>query len=348
MSNRYNAFAAFSWTPTKQKVDCLVSGTTNNQAVSYISNRFMSCLLFSCFDDLLPRPWSTTSQSLLGVKSSTSFEEQASAAMRGGSPTHLFFAIKKHCWEEVLAYLRSGRWQEPGKFLPGSTGLLGNEAKTMEQSQPQDQCMTWVVDDVGVSRLPLHTAILEEAPALVLKRILGLYPAAIKYRDSTNMLPIQLALTVATSNAALFTLLDAWSPGMNPPVRESRDDRPDHDSWNRRSQGSSRTTSTQRRYRTMFVQQIKYAVKSKNKQDDEWKKVLVNLNLDLDTKSHVKTIIKTLMVDRKRKILQKTRQTAMAVKSSVPKSLWQAPPPPTPPKTLLRGSRQRSTLTSKE
>jgi hypothetical protein len=293
----------------------------------------MSCLLFSCFDAV---PGLRSTSESLGVKSS-SFEED-SGAIRGGSQTPLFLAIKKHCWEEVLAYLRSGRWQEPGRFLPNSTGLLGNEGDDKADQSPQDQCMKWVVDDVGVTRLPLHTAILEEAPALVLKRILGLYPAAIKYRDSTSMLPIQLALTVATSNAALFTLLDAWPREGVSLVPESRDDSSDHDSKNRRS-------STQSRYRNMFVQQIKYAVKCK-KQDDAWQKVLVNLDLNLDTKGHVKKIIATLMVDRKRKILQKTRQTAKDVQRCVPKSLWQAPPP-TPPKTLLRANR-RSTLTSKE
>jgi hypothetical protein len=235
------------------------------------------------------------------------------AAVEVGSQTPLFVAIKEHKWEQVLTYLRSGRWPAPGK--------------AEEVPLPSDQCKQWVVDDTGVTRLPLHTAIVEEAPAIVLKRILGLYPAAIQARDSAHLLPIQLAVTVATSDQALFTLLDAWPhPGIVslPPSRETRDDRPDEQILHRRRQNSSWSNNTRKHYRNLLLQQIKYAVKSQHP-SDVWKQVLGNLELDLDCHDHIKTIIAILMMHRKQKLRQKSQQKSLTMETHVPKSLWQAP-----------------------
>jgi hypothetical protein len=236
------------------------------------------------------------------------------AAVPVGSQTPLFVAIKEHKWEQVLTYLRSGQWPTP------------NNAEEVPPP-PGDQCKLWVVDDNGVTRLPLHKAIVEEAPAIVLKRILGLFPAAIQARDSAHLLPIQLAVTVATSDQALFTLLDAWPhPGIVPPPprRETRDDRPDDHILHRRRHNSSWSNSTRKHYRNLLLEQIKYAVKSKHP-SDVWKQVLGNLELDLDCHDHIKTIIGILMMHRKQKLRQKSRQFSMTMEQNVPKSLWQAP-----------------------
>jgi hypothetical protein len=253
-----------------------------------------------------------------------------------GSQTPLFVAIKEHKWEQVLTYLRSGRWPAP--------------VKEEEVPAPLDQCKQWVVDDAGVTRLPLHKAIVEEAPAIVLKRILGLYPAAIQARDSAHLLPIQLAVTVATSDQALFTLLDAWPhPGIvpSPPRRETRDDRPDDHILHRRRHNSW-SKSTRKHYRNLLLEQIKYAVKSKHPKD-VWKQVLGNLELDLDCHDHIKTIIAILMMHRKQKLRQKSRQFSLTMEQNVPKSLWQAPArevaagrtPSTPDETKDNTHRQR-------
>lgn len=271
----------------------------------------MSYLLFPCTG---AGPWSCECCRTLVKSNSIVEDDDTAAAVQVGSQTPLFVAIKEHKWEQVLTYLRSGQWPAP--------------QNAEEVPPPQgDQCKQWVVDDAGLTRLPLHTAIVEEAPAIVLQRILGLYPAAIQARDSAHLLPIQLAVTVATSDQALFTLLDAWPPGIvvPPRCRETRDDRPDEQILHRRRQNISWSNSTRKHYRNLLLLQIKYAIQSKHP-SDVWKQVLGNLELDLDCHDHINTIIAILMMHRNQKLRQKSqRQTSRTMEQNVPKSLWQAP-----------------------
>jgi hypothetical protein len=114
----------------------------------------------------------------------------------------LFEAIKQKDWAQVLVFLRTGRW---------TTSLFQNKLANFEGPSPKHQCRTWEVDVDGVTRLPLHAAILAGAPPVVLKGLLDRYHGAIKHADSSDMLPLQLAMLRSdTSDATFLTLLKAW------------------------------------------------------------------------------------------------------------------------------------------
>lgn len=145
-------------------------------------------------------------------------------------PTPLFKAIENQKWASVNYFIKTGYWKN--NFFPDSVG-------------PQMQAKTWVVrydeitfneeptskttnicvpqkrqDRISWKQLPIHAAIIYNAPAIIIQKLINLYPNALKCTDSKGNLPIHLAFRHVSNDAVLALLLQEYPEGMN--VRESK------------------------------------------------------------------------------------------------------------------------------
>jgi hypothetical protein len=101
--------------------------------------------------------------------------------------TALYLQIEKRNFSGVEKFLKDGFW--PGAFFADT--LL-----------PSDQAMTWVTrfedgdetKNVKWSQLPLHLAIVVDAPAKVVVSLVELYPQGVRCTDDQHMLPLHLAM----------------------------------------------------------------------------------------------------------------------------------------------------------
>jgi hypothetical protein len=123
--------------------------------------------------------------------------------------TPLFKAIEKQQWESVLMFLNTSKWSN--SFFVSTTDHMKNPT-------PYIQCQTWVTAYDNSSRqkewsqLPLHAAISYAAPAVVIQKLVDLYPDALRMRDHERMLPVHLAFGFALPDQVLSLLLKAY-PG---------------------------------------------------------------------------------------------------------------------------------------
>lgn len=123
--------------------------------------------------------------------------------------TPLFKAIEKQQWESVLMFLNTSKWSN--SFFVSTTDHMKNPT-------PYIQCQTWVTAydnssrQVEWSQLPLHAAISYAAPAVVIQKLVDLYPDALRMRDHERMLPVHLAFGFALPDPVLSLLLKAY-PG---------------------------------------------------------------------------------------------------------------------------------------
>jgi hypothetical protein len=120
--------------------------------------------------------------------------------------TPLFRGIENEDWEGVHRFLNTSKW---------SNSFFVSSANHMANPTPQIQCKTWVTayDDHGReewSQLPLHAAISYGAPAVVIQKLIDLYPDALKKRDKEGMLPIHLAFGFSAPDPVLSLLLKAY------------------------------------------------------------------------------------------------------------------------------------------
>jgi hypothetical protein len=119
-------------------------------------------------------------------------------------PTPIFKAIEKQQWESVLMFLNTSKWSN--SFFVSTTDHFKNPT-------PFIQCQTWVTSyERGTrqeewSQLPIHAAISYAAPAVVIQKIVELYPDALKMRDLEGMLPVHLAFGFAAPDPVLSMLL---------------------------------------------------------------------------------------------------------------------------------------------
>lgn len=121
--------------------------------------------------------------------------------------TPLFKAIEGQKWESVLMFLNTSKWSN--SFLVSTTDHLKSPA-------PHIQCQTWVTEynystrQPEWSQLPIHAAISYAAPAVVIHKLIDLYPPSLKERDNEGMLPVHLAFGFALPDTVLSLLLKAY------------------------------------------------------------------------------------------------------------------------------------------
>ena len=121
--------------------------------------------------------------------------------------TPLFKAIEKQQWESVLMFLTTSKW---------SNGFFVSSTDHFKNPTPKIQCQTWVTcykrgtKEEEWSQLPIHAAISYTAPAVVIQKLVDIYPDSLKEFDNEGMLPVHLAFGFALPDAVLSLLLKRY------------------------------------------------------------------------------------------------------------------------------------------
>ena len=128
--------------------------------------------------------------------------------------TPLYKQIENEEWNAVAKFLDTGYW--PGNFFADSI-------------PPADQARTWVTrfdpndnKKVRWSQLPLHLAIVIEAPYEIVGRLIELYPQAVRCTDDQHMLPLHLAMRHGSSDRIVDLLLAAFPDAVNAKGKNDR------------------------------------------------------------------------------------------------------------------------------
>lgn len=120
--------------------------------------------------------------------------------------TPLFKAIEKQQWESVLMFLSTAKW---------SNGFFVSSTDHLKNPTPSIQCQTWITSynrakQIEWSQLPIHAAISYTAPAVVIQKLVDIYPDCLKEFDHEGMLPVHLAFGFALPDAVLSLLLKRY------------------------------------------------------------------------------------------------------------------------------------------
>jgi hypothetical protein len=126
--------------------------------------------------------------------------------------TPLFRAIEKQDWQGVLLFLNTSKW---------SNSYFVSTTEHLSSPPPKTQCQTWVTEyeknnpngRQEWSQLPLHAAISYGAPAVVVQKLIDVYPEALQKTDNEGMLPIHLAFGFSAPEQVLASLLKGYPPG---------------------------------------------------------------------------------------------------------------------------------------
>lgn len=159
------------------------------------------------YDDVFTSKYTVST----GDDSSANSEESRVLNTSYRSATPLFREIEKENWEGVLRFLTTGKW---------SNGFLASAQEHLKSPSPALQVKTWITayDQEGIpewSQLPLHAAISYSAPAVVVKKLIELYPKSIQCTDNEGMLPIHLAFGFGASEPVLNLLLEPFPTSIN-------------------------------------------------------------------------------------------------------------------------------------
>jgi hypothetical protein len=126
--------------------------------------------------------------------------------------TPLFRAIEKQDWQGVLLFLSTSKW---------SNSYFVSTTEHLSSPPPKIQCQTWVTEyeknnpngRQEWSQLPLHAAISYGAPAVVIQKLIDVYPKALQKTDNEGMLPIHLAFGFSAPEQVLASLLKGYPQG---------------------------------------------------------------------------------------------------------------------------------------
>lgn len=123
----------------------------------------------------------------------------------------LFRNIEQGNWERVLMFLQTGKWTD---------SMLWSSAGHMNSAGPELQVKTWVTAYDRRSRpqwsqLPIHAAVSNLAPFIVIQKLIDMYPRGIHCTDSAGMLPIHLAFDVGAADNVTALLLERFPASVN-------------------------------------------------------------------------------------------------------------------------------------
>lgn len=117
-------------------------------------------------------------------------------------------------YDRIVNFLKTGRWE-------GSFFTIG--------ASPSTQAKTWVTrfeenDQTKVkwSQLPLHLAVVCDAPFTLLKALVDIYPAALRCTDDQHMLPLHLALRHGLSDEVVAFFVEQFPEAVNAKGKNGR------------------------------------------------------------------------------------------------------------------------------
>lgn len=136
----------------------------------------------------------------------------------------LFSKISNNEWESVLMFLRDGQWSEPS--VMGAIYQFVTMKSEPDASSIPDQVKTLVTkcDDEGQlewARLPIHLAIMLNAPFEVTKKLIEIFPESLAFPDSDGNLPLHLALANDAKDAVVGLLVASYPDAIR--VRDGND-----------------------------------------------------------------------------------------------------------------------------
>jgi hypothetical protein len=170
----------------------------------------------------------TASESMFGnvLKQTRTSSSDGSSHRRRGSPLRELREECSECGELICDYddnvtplyemLESSQW---------------DKARLRCRTHPEE-VQTWIVRRDASSKirwklLPLHAAVIFQAPSVVLECLIKEYPTAAGQRDDQGMLPLHLAFRHKQDEEKLLMLLDHYPQGIS--VRDRRERLPlDH------------------------------------------------------------------------------------------------------------------------
>lgn len=126
------------------------------------------------------------------------------------SPPRLFLEIENKAWDPVCTFLETSSWPiSSASIFPDGYG-------------PERATKTWVTKydrkELGEpfwSQLPIHAALVMEAPTRVVKLLLKWHPQSARCVDDCQMLPIHLAMAHNATDEVIALLLKEFPKGIN-------------------------------------------------------------------------------------------------------------------------------------
>ncbi|KAG7350351.1 hypothetical protein IV203_009711 [Nitzschia inconspicua] len=117
--------------------------------------------------------------------------------------TTLYQAIESEAWVPVLEFLETGKWEHMFQSDP---------------NPPLKQAQTWVTrfenGKVRWSLLPIHLAMIKNAPTKVISSLLNLHPLGAKSVDDQGSLPLHLAFKYGASDRTMIDLIQRFPPAL--------------------------------------------------------------------------------------------------------------------------------------
>jgi len=129
--------------------------------------------------------------------------------------TPLYSSLERKDWAGVAFFLDSGFW--PGHIVE-------------DENPPYDQARTRVTryepgsdkKKIKWSQLPLHLALVVDAPLAVVRRLVEVFPESIRCTDDQGMLPLHVAMRHGASDEATDYVLQAFPDAV---LRKGKKDR---------------------------------------------------------------------------------------------------------------------------
>lgn len=115
--------------------------------------------------------------------------------------TNLYQSIESGAWSAVQCFFETEKWS----YMHF----------TRDATSPSEQARTWVTrfqsdGEVRWSQLPLHAAIIFQAPRRLVENLIKLYPLSIRCTDDQGMLPLHLAFRVGADDKVMNLLIKSF------------------------------------------------------------------------------------------------------------------------------------------
>jgi len=128
--------------------------------------------------------------------------------------TPLYKRIENEDWPVVASFLDTGYWPNtffPDKLTPSEqvkTWVTRFEKGGIDDDEEEDEKIKW-------SQLPLHLAIVVDAPLGIVRRLVEHYPRGVQCTDDERMLPLHLALRQGSPDEIVDFLLKVFPEAVN-------------------------------------------------------------------------------------------------------------------------------------
>ena len=136
----------------------------------------------------------------------------------------LFKKIEQEAWDSITMFLTDGKWSEDS-WTKSIVEFVTMQPQDPDASHPKEQVMTLVTKCEGKrkiawARLPLHLAILRQAPVKVIHKLVEYFPESLTFPDHNGCLPLHLALESNAKDVVVSFLLSQFPAALR--VRDAK------------------------------------------------------------------------------------------------------------------------------